>query len=398
MAMPSSSSLTPKQLQRLRNKLNNEKQQLEKQLKKQSYQPPAASGLSKGQRRRLNARKGGQASAPQPAARQRYSNLYPGPDNAVFSGGQSQRVWPMSGDELIANINGSVAFATTGFHVNPGLAGTFPWCAPIAGQFEKYTVDMLEFYYAPLVSAFAPEGQAGKVMLSFDYNAADPAPTSKIQVEDTFPHADGLPCQNICLRISPSECNTQDSKYIRRGPVGAGDIKTFDAGVIYISTEGNTNATAAGELRVRYSFRLRVPVLETTPVAPPNFHTAVYQLVAPTNLSGSPTPVPLVQLYNPLGITNSTPSQLVLPAGNYVISVMGEFHDTVGISSANLYLSYDLTTGFFQANGGATTDTYISGSFTNFLPTAGQTISLDAICTGAGVSSIIGTTIVIQSV
>jgi hypothetical protein len=166
-------------------------------------------------------------------------------------------------DEYIADVNGSVAFGVTAFPVNPGLAVTFPWLSREAQLYEKYEVVQLQFYYKPEVSAFATNGQTGKIMLSFDYDAADLAPATKIQVEDSDPHSDGMPYETVTLNLDPAECNGSfRGKYIRPGAVPANnDIKTYDAGVAYVSTYGNANGTNIGELRVRGKIRLVKPIL-----------------------------------------------------------------------------------------------------------------------------------------
>lgn len=166
-------------------------------------------------------------------------------------------------DEYIADVNGSVAFGATPYPVNPGLPQTFPWLSREAQLYEKYEVVQLQFYYKPEVSAFATNGQTGKIMLSFDYDAADLAPATKIQVEDSDPHSDGMPYETVTLNLDPVECNgTVRGKYIRPGAVPANaDIKTYDVGTVYVSTYGNANGSNIGELRVRGKIRLVKPIL-----------------------------------------------------------------------------------------------------------------------------------------
>jgi len=109
-------------------------------------------------------------------------------------------------DEFITEVAGSVLFNTTVFQVNIGQSGTFPWGSKIASLFEKYKFISIEFYYKREVSEFATNGQSGKVMLNFDYDAADGPPSSKQQVMDTIPHADGMPCsETLLLRIDCSK-------------------------------------------------------------------------------------------------------------------------------------------------------------------------------------------------
>ncbi len=166
-------------------------------------------------------------------------------------------------DEYIGEIAGSVAFATTGYSVNPGQAAVFPWGSKVAQLYEEYSFDYLEFYYKREVSEFATNGQAGKVILSFDYDATDSAPLTKQQVEDSDPHVDGMPCTPL-LRL-PLDCaamRRSDAKYVRPGAQPANtDLKTYDVGTLYVSTSGCANTSTIGELHVRYRVRFSKPVL-----------------------------------------------------------------------------------------------------------------------------------------
>jgi len=181
-------------------------------------------------------------------------------------------------DEYIVDVAGSTTFATTQFPLNPGQSGTFPWLSQEAKLFEKYRILGLEFYYRPQVSAFATNGQSGKVMLSFDYDASDAAPATKQQVEDTHPHADGMPYESVLLSVDPKESARQDSYFIRSGGLpGGSDIKTYDFGTLSVSTIGNNSTANIGELRVRYAIALIDPVLENMVNAPLNLRISQFQ-------------------------------------------------------------------------------------------------------------------------
>lgn len=200
-----------------------------------------------------------QSLAPGPRKRGGPSALFPtGKDSRATS-----RVVTVSEDEYITDVFGSTGFATTAYLFNPGQRSVFPWGSQVAGLFEKWTTARAQFYYKPLVSAFATNGQAGKIMLSFDYDASDLAPLSKQQVEATVPHADCMPYQTCSVNLNPRQLNGQDSKYVRPGAQPSNtDIKTYDGGVLYVSTAGNAATTVIGELRVRYTFHFHVPILE----------------------------------------------------------------------------------------------------------------------------------------
>jgi len=178
-------------------------------------------------------------------------------------GATTRRGQVIDEDEYIGEVNGSAAFQTTAYPVNPGQSSTFPWANKIASLYEKYIFRKLQFYYKREVSEFATNGTTGKVMLSCDYDASDAAPTTKQQVEDTVPHVDAMPCcETLVLTINCEEMHKGDAKFVRPGlqPVGT-DIKTYDGANFYVSVQGCQNSNVIGELRVRYICELRVPVL-----------------------------------------------------------------------------------------------------------------------------------------
>jgi len=217
------------------------------------------------------------------------------------SGATTRRAQIICEDEYIGEINGSVGFATSAFACNPGQAGTFPWGNKIASLYEEYEFLSLEFYYKREVSEFSTNGQAGKVILSFDYDASDSAPTTKQQVEDTVPHVDAMPCTPVLrLPIDCSRIRKNSSKYVRSGAQPANtDLKLYDAGNLFVSTQGCTAATVIGELHVRYCVRLSEPVLDAAstvggaahfsgiaPTTADNFADAVLQAGASPQLQG----------------------------------------------------------------------------------------------------------------
>jgi len=225
-------------------------------------------------------------------------------------------------DEYIVDIAGSVSFAATSFAVNPGQSSTFPWLSKEAILFEKYKILRLEFYYRPQVSAYATNGQTGKVMLSFDFDASDAPPAFKQQVEDTHPHSDGMPYEEVLLTIDPKDCSLQDSYFVRPGGLpGSSDIKTYDAGVLTVSTIGTNSSANIGELRVRYAIALQDPVLENVVSAPLNYHVSNFQSTSAES-SGATTVAKTLALAttvtNGVGASNAS-GVITLPVGNYLI-------------------------------------------------------------------------------
>jgi hypothetical protein len=257
-------------------------------------------------------------------------NVFPAGNNS-----RPKRTCFVENDEYIGEILGSNSttpvIAT--FPVNPGQSKTFPWLSEQALQWEKYHFDYLEFYYKPEVSGFATEGQSGKVVFMMDYDASDPAPTTKQEMEDTDPHVDGMPYEDIMLSLDPYEMFTDsDAKYVRPfGLPGGADIKTYDCGNFNVATINNGGTNAVGELHVRYGVSFSVPILEATKSnAPANNQVAWFQSTGSEAGAANSTPYTMlfaVDTTNGIGAVN-TAGSIVLPAGNYLIDV-----DVVGTQS-----------------------------------------------------------------
>jgi len=118
-----------------------------------------------------------------------------------------------------------------------------------------------------------------------------------------------------------------DSFYVRPGNLpGGSDIKTYDLGNLFVSTIGQGEAVPnMMELRVRYTCRLMIPILENIAAAPQNNQvtflvdsaavlttTVAYQpLLASANSTSRP-------VTNGLNVVNTVGS-IVPPPGNYML-------------------------------------------------------------------------------
>lgn len=240
------------------------------------------------------------------------------------------RAMVLEEDEYISDVYGSVNFATTGFAVNPGQSAVFPWGSKISQLFEEYDFQSLEFYVTSEVSGYATQGQTGVVILSFDYDAADPAPTTKQQVEATNPHT--IPClpstSVINLSVDCANTRSTDAKYVRPGALPANtDIKTYDIGNLYVSTQGQANNSAFGELHVRYRCQLKKQILEPPSAPSLNGGSSAHwycpyagtgALVGNTLQAGSTLPGAASITWDPLNMF--VPANAML-AGNYLLVV-----------------------------------------------------------------------------
>jgi hypothetical protein len=317
-------NFVPKRRNRNRNNKNKRKQTIQKGKKALEMMLGRKNGpQSKQARRRRRQNNGGQIDRFPSGNRQ----------------GQNFRSGKIS-NEIDMEYVGEIVSTSTSFvvlntySVNPGQSSVFPWLYKKAALYEKYQFKSLEFIYKPQVSQFASLGTTGKVILSFDYDASDAPPSSKQQAEDTDPSADGMPYQAVSLKMSPRELHkNSDAKFVRpAGLPGGSDIKTYDCGVLTVSTSGiEANSGTLGELWVRYNCVLSVPVLESATVAPTNYFVtslednaaAITSAVNYQPLLNAPASSTVVNV-NGIGVVNTVGS-IVPPPGNYIYTAQSEF-------------------------------------------------------------------------
>jgi len=216
--------------------------------------------------------------------------------SGMMPGAANRRQKICEEDEFIANVTGSStssAFTISNtINVNPGLIASFPWLAGEASRYNEYEFEYLEYYYKRTVSEFNSGGQTGKVLLFFDPDATDVAPTTKQQIEDSVYHNDGMPSDPLIrLPIDCQRLNKNIAKYVRTGANPANtDLKTYDVGILYAAADSTSTSSNIGELRVRYRIKFTVPILtpssvvggvmhfsSTSPTTSNNFNNAVLQ-------------------------------------------------------------------------------------------------------------------------
>lgn len=306
-------------------------------------------------------------------------------------------------DEFVVDINGSVGFVNTQLQVNPGIATTFPWGSRPSGNYSEYMFEMLEFYYTPEVTGFATQGQTGKVILSFDYDATATALTTKQQAEAMATQGrtknalkgGGLPCEYQWMPVDCNQIHKGDSKYVLPGAQPAStDLKTYNAGILNVSTIGQANTTLIGELHVKYRCRLEKPILDPAVVAGGVVHFSSIAATTANNFASN-----VQQAGGSPGLTGITlgTNTVVFPAGipgNYLvlISVMGA---TSASAMSNNALSAGSGLGLYTVSAvrdAGTNIASLAGTTTNFaflqnaliIPVAGATLTINP-------STIVGT-------
>lgn len=239
-------------------------------------------------------------------------------------------------DEVVDDsFIGSVDFLTAPFPINPGMAGVFPRLSKFAALYERYKFTKLEFYFQHSVSQFNLQGQQGVVILSALYDAASPGPSTKSQQEMTDPHVVFMPNQNALLKLDPRRLHPNGQPlFVRSGhKPGGTDIKTYDAGNLWASSQGNYDSREIGELHARGTCAFYDELVDGTfLVAPVNDTVSVFfSTVAQSLISGIQTVV-----LNDDGTPNNlqavnTAGNIVVPPGNYMVTAQAYF--ITGVSS-----------------------------------------------------------------
>lgn len=175
-------------------------------------------------------------------------------------------------------------FSYAAYALNPGVESTFPWLSSIAANFEQFQLNACSFHFVS-TSADALTGTStalGSVILSCDYNAANPPFTTKQQMENSCLTVSGKPSQDIRM---PVDCRSKSGAPLQQHFVRSGstqvnqDIRFYDVGLFQIATTGgqqtsgkatmvdpytNTNIVGnnIGELWIEYSITFFKPVLD----------------------------------------------------------------------------------------------------------------------------------------
>lgn len=163
--------------------------------------------------------------------------------------------------EYLQDINGSTVFSNQTFAVNPGIYTTFPWLSQMAILYESYKFKSLKFIYEPA----CPSTTQGSVMMAIDFDAADAAPSSKVQLM-AYKYAVRCPAwESVAYRSDLSDLlKFGVQRYVRNGPV-TGDIKTYDIGNLQFAVSNFTGtSTFVGELYVEYDVEFYTPQLQST--------------------------------------------------------------------------------------------------------------------------------------
>jgi len=164
--------------------------------------------------------------------------------------------------EYLGDITGTAAFQTTLYPLNPGLAGSFPWLANVAANYQQYRIHGMVFEFKSLITDFVAAGSPGVVVMATNYNADVPGYSSRQQMENSEFAVSVKPTVNLMHMIECASQQTVDPiKFVRTGSVPAGqDLRLYDQGLFQFATQANP-VIDLGELWVTYCVEFFKPLL-----------------------------------------------------------------------------------------------------------------------------------------
>lgn len=164
----------------------------------------------------------------------------------------------------VADVN-SVAgtFNIASYQINPGDSRTFPWLAPIASNFEEYTIDGMVFEYkSSSGDSYGGSSTAlGTVIMATEYNIANRVFPNKSEMENHFFAQSAKPSINQLHAIEAKNSTMPlDVLFVRSSGVPNGyDARFYDLGRFSIAVDGTPVSQKVGELWVTYQITLRKP-------------------------------------------------------------------------------------------------------------------------------------------
>lgn len=225
--------------------------------------------------------------------------------------------------EFISSITDAASFTVVQFPINPGLSETFPWLSAIAVRYDEYIFHSLTFEYITRTATTT----ISSVVLAPDYDAIDPIPADEATITSYQDAIEDSCWKDIKCYLSKRNMFPNGFKYVRDRAV-AGDLKTYDAGNLFVSVDGATT-NVLGKLWVHYDVEFRAPQISAT--APSSSKLSRWNLsVNQTLATGVAEDVAYDEVVvNPLNIIN-TAGAFTLPKGAYYVQSLSVFEDSVG--------------------------------------------------------------------
>lgn len=186
----------------------------------------------------------------------------------------------VSNREFIADINNNTDFGLTTFPIQPGVGTMFPWLSKIAATHQEYVITKLTLEYVPVAST----SERGRVTFAYTPDPLDTVPTNKSEL---YQYPTSTECAVWTGNTLSMNLLDKGKLFTRNAFVANSDIKTYDAGLLFVSTSDGGNSNRVGGIFVDYEVELFTPKPSRC-LSSFNESTASTTISEPANIFGLP--------------------------------------------------------------------------------------------------------------
>jgi len=129
--------------------------------------------------------------------------------------------------------NGS--FKCESYPMNPGLSTSYPWLCKNAVNYDRYKFRSCSWVLVPM----QPTTEPGTMAVAFSPDALSVTPTTLSQLTQF----EGATTGSIFKELTIGARVDNYARYVRTGSILNTDVKTYDAGVLFVATEGCSATT-----------------------------------------------------------------------------------------------------------------------------------------------------------
>lgn len=244
--------------------------------------------------------------------------------------------------------------------INPGSSILFPWLAPIAQRYEKYSFKSLKFCFESTSST----NTGGSVILAVDPDSSDAPPANKQQMlawrmsNRSAPwDRSTLECKSICS-LPPL--------YVLYGSVQPAntDIKSYSIGTFYCGTQAAAVVSDVGELYVEYVVDLMIPNQEVPPVVSGGVVPTATTGMAGSSMFGSVAPKILANI--PIKWNAGTNTMNLSAVGDILVDLVGKSSGAMGAQGALTALFADGVSRLIAPINGSTANPTGAGQYFSY--------------------------------
>lgn len=167
-------------------------------------------------------------------------------------------------EEMINTYNRTVDFEVNRIAINPGDPTTFPWLCGIAGRYETYIFNKLEFFTV----SHSPHTYDGIQILALDFDPSDEPPNSEQQIMSYEGAVMAKIFDEVVLTCSHVSLQSRKRFFVRLGDsviyanMDSEHLRTMDVGNLFISVTGSSGIENQVTLFVRYDITFFTPQME----------------------------------------------------------------------------------------------------------------------------------------